>query len=168
VHKVLAVIIEFNKRKDGRTVLRCIRDDGSVTWQRNENQHARFFPLHDLTHYAVESVMGFTQGFFGLIAAGWDIEETTGRSPRGRLPDEALEVEHLVSLFAAEWNSGPSWSASDFNEHTAAFANANRLPPLRSLSDEEVVRVRERFNELVARWRELPKGETLQLSFAAR
>src|SRR5256714_10528276 len=105
VHKFLSVIIEFAKRKDGNTVLRCIRDDGSVTWQRNENQHARFFPLHDLTHYAVETELGFRRGFFGLINEGWDISETTGKSPRGRLPDETIEVEHIVSLFSAEWNS---------------------------------------------------------------
>src|SRR4051794_34737241 len=74
VHKVLAVIIEFAKRKDGNTVLRCIRDDASVTWQRNDNQHARFFPLHDLTHYSVESELSFAQGFFGLVASGWNID----------------------------------------------------------------------------------------------
>ena len=167
MHKVLAVIIEFAKRKDGNTILRCIRDDGSSTWQRNENQHARFFPLHDLTHYAVESELGFAQGFFGLVAAGWNIEETTGKSARGPLPRETLEVEHLVSLFAAEWNSGPSWNASDFNEHTTAFAKANRLPAPRSLADEQVKRVRDRFNELAARWRDLPDGETLRFEFPA-
>src|SRR5436190_22117753 len=93
VHKVLAVIIEFAKRKDGNTVLRCIRDDGSSSWQRNENQHARFFPLHDLVHYALESELGCREGFFGLIASGWNIDETTGKSARGVLPRVALEVE---------------------------------------------------------------------------
>ena len=78
-------------------MLRCVREDGSTTWQRNDDQHAGFFPLHDLTHYAVESELGFTQGFFGLIAHGWNIEETTGKTARGALPNEALEVEYLVA-----------------------------------------------------------------------
>ena len=165
MHKVLTVIVEFAKRKDGNTVLRCIRDDGSSTWQRNENQHARFFPLHDLVHYAVESELGFSQGFFGLIAAGWKIDETTGKSARGALPNEALEVEHFVSSFMAEWNSETEWSAADFNDQAQAFAATRKLPPPRSLSEEELARVRNRFKELSARWRDLPKGETLSLEF---
>ena len=30
-------------------------------------QARRFFPLHDLTHYAVETVLGFRRGFYGLL-----------------------------------------------------------------------------------------------------
>jgi hypothetical protein len=162
----LAVIIEFAKRKDGNTVLRCIRDDGSTTWQRNENQHARFFPLHDLTHYAVENELGFSRAFFGLIAAGWNIDETTGKSARGPLPHEALEAEHFVSSFMAEWNSQMEWSASDFNEQAATFAQSRRLPAPRALTENELARVRNRFKELAAQWRDLPEGETLRLEFS--
>ena len=161
------MIIEFAKRKDGNTVLRCVRDDGSVTWQRNENQHARFFPLHDLLHYAVESELAFAQGFFGLIAAGWNIDETTGKSARGPLPQEAREVEHFVSSFTAEWNSAAGWTAADFNEQAASFASTRGSPAPRSLTDEQLMRVRDRFNDVVARWRDLPDGETLRLEFPA-
>ena len=166
VRKVLSVIIEFTKRKDSNTVLRCLRDDGSSTWQRNENQHAQFFPVHDLLHYAVESELGFAEGFFGLIAAGWNIDETTGKSARGPLPAEALEVEHIVSSFTAEWNSHSPWSAADFNEQAASFARTREWPA-RSLTDEQLERVRARFNELVANWRDLPVGESLRLEFPA-
>lgn len=162
------MIIEFVKRKDGNTVLRCLRDGGSNTWQRNDNQQARFFPIHDLLHYAVESELRFSNGFFGLIAAGWNIDETTGKSPRGALPDEAIEVEHLVSSFTAEWNSDAGWSAADFNDQARAFATTRRLPPPRSLTEEELVRVRNRFKELAAQWRDLPEGKTLSLEFPKR
>jgi len=165
VHKVLAVIIEFAKRKDGNTVLRCVRDDGSSTWQRNENQQARFFPVHDLLHYAVESELEFAQGFFGLIAAGWNIDETTGKSARGPLPPDALEVEHIVSSFTAEWNSEADWTAVDFNEQAASFARTRGWCAPRALTDEQLGRVRDRFRELVARWRDLPEGEILRLQF---
>ncbi|HZE12780.1 MAG TPA: hypothetical protein VE086_03400 [Chthoniobacterales bacterium] len=167
VHKVLAVIIEFAKRKDGNTVLRCVRDDGSSTWQRNEDQHAGFFPIHDLLHYAVESELGFAQGFFGLIGAGWNMDQTTGKSARGPLPHEALEVEHFVSLFTAEWNSATVWTAAEFAEQATSFARARGWPAPRYLTDEQLTHVRDRFNELVARWRDLPDGETLRLEFPA-
>ncbi len=32
------------------------KTDGSVTGQRQDGQQGRFFPLHDLTHYAVETL----------------------------------------------------------------------------------------------------------------
>ena len=160
------MLIEFTKRADGRTVLRCVRGEGSVTWQRNDDEHARFFPLHDLTHYAVETELGFTQGFFGLIAAGCNIEETTGKTARGALPNEALEVEYIVAAFSAERAGGAIASAAEFNQLAATFASAKGMPPPRQLSDEDLARVRERFDELAAKWRSLSPGATLELSFA--
>jgi hypothetical protein len=159
------VIIEFTKAADRRTVLKCIREDGSVTWQRNENQQARFFPVHDLLHYAIETELGFSQGFFGLVASGWKIEETTGKSSRGSLPDETLEVEHLVSSFTAEWNSDTNWTAADFNEQNTTLARNRGWPVRRILTDDDLARVRSRCQELFARWRDLPVGETLRLEF---
>jgi len=161
------VQIHFTKRKDGNTVLRCVRDDGSVTWQRNEDQHALFFPVHDLLHYAVESELGFAQGFFGLIAAGWNIDETTGKSARGPLPPEALEVEQIVSSFTAERNSDSPWSAADFNDQAAAHAKTRGLPEPRRFTEQQLTNVRGRMNELFKRWRDLPEAETLQLEFPA-
>ena len=159
------MLIEFTKRADGRTLLRCVRADGSLTWQRNDDQQARFFPLHDLTHYAVETELGFTRGFFGLIAEGWKIDETTGKTARGALPDEALEVEYIVSAFSAERASGASASAAEFNELAATFANAKGMPSPRQLSDEDLARVRSRFDELAMKWRALAQGQKLELVF---
>jgi hypothetical protein len=159
------VLIEFTKRADGRTVLRCVRDDGSVTWQRNDDQNARFFPLHDLTHYAVETELRFTQGFFGLIAEGWNIDETTGKTPRGVLPNEALEVEYIVSAFSAERAGGVSATAQEFNQLAATFANAKGMPTPRRLTEQDLARVRARFDDLALKWRALPRGETLELGF---
>jgi hypothetical protein len=159
------VLIEFTKRADGRTVLRCVRVDGSITWQRNDDQNARFFPLHDLTHYAVETELGFRRGFFGLIAEGWDIDETTGKTARGALPNEALEVEYIVSAFSAERAGGTSASAAEFNELAATFAQSKGIAAPRQLSGEELGRVRARFADVATRWRALPAGETLALAY---
>jgi hypothetical protein len=53
------LIIRIKRKTDGSAALSCLRADGSTTWQRQEGQLGRFFPLHDLTHYAVETAMGF-------------------------------------------------------------------------------------------------------------
>ena len=95
------LIVQIAKRADGAGVLRCTRADGSVTWQK-QTRHAMHFALHDLTHFAVESTLGSRRGFFGLIAEGWEIDDTTGKGLRGRLPQEAVEVEHIVGMFDTE------------------------------------------------------------------
>jgi hypothetical protein len=155
--------IQFTKRADGGAVLKCIRSDGSTTWQRLDDKDAAFFPLHDLTHYAVETELGFQRGFYGLIAEGWEIAETTGKTARGALPTETLEVEYFVSAFSAERASGTAITAAEFNELAATFARANRMPTPRELSDEELTRVRSRFEELATKWRALSANVVLEL-----
>ncbi|HEY5060709.1 MAG TPA: hypothetical protein VII52_04185, partial [Gemmatimonadaceae bacterium] len=69
------LIIRIKKKSDGSAALSCIRADGTTTWQQQNGKLGRFFPLHDLTHYAVESVLGFRNAFYGLVASGWDLAD---------------------------------------------------------------------------------------------
>ena len=157
--------IQITKRADGNAVLRCERADGTESWQKQEGKNAAFFPLHDLTHYAVETELGFRSGFYGLVADGWDIEETTGKGARGRLPPEALTVEHIVGSLDVERASRATSSAEDFNAQAAMFATTRGLPAPRALSDEELNRVRARIKELFYEWFALADGRTLELTF---
>jgi hypothetical protein len=150
--------IQITKRADGGGVLRCVREDGSYTWQKQTSRHAPFFALHDLTHFAVESTLGFRRGFFGLIAQGWDIEDTTGQGSRGPLPDEAAEVEHIVGFLDGERGSGTLWTAGDYNRFLPEW-------PMRHLTDESLARVRARRAELFAEWSAVAPGATLELRF---
>ena len=160
------MLIQFTKRPDGGALLKCIRDDGSATWQRQDDEYAAFFPLHDLTHYAVETELGFRRGFYGLIGEGWDMAETTGKNARGPLPNEALEAEYFVSAFAAERAGGATATAEEFNHLAATFARTRGMPPPGPLTDQELAKVRTGFDELAVKWRSLPLGGTLELSFA--
>jgi len=159
------MMLQFTKRKDGRSILRCIRPDGSATWQRHEGNHAAFFPIHDLTHYAVETVLGFQSGFFGLVAEGWEIEETTGKGERGPLPDEATEVEYIVGALNAERAEDAGLTADEFNRLAFAFAKAGGRPRPRPLTNSELTQVPLRITALAMQWRALPPGETLELPF---
>jgi hypothetical protein len=159
------LLIQLTKRPDGSAGLRCTRADGSVTWQRQEGRYAAFFPLHDLTHYAIETELGYTRGFFGLIVEGWSIEEMTGKSPRGPLPREAIEVEHLVGLFDLERTSGTPWTADELHAHARAYATDARLPPPREHGDDQLERVRRRLRDLLDLWLALGPGQTLELQF---
>jgi hypothetical protein len=149
--------VQITKRTDGGGVLRCVRADGSVTWQK-QGRHASFFALHDLTHFAVESTLGFQRGFFGLVAEGWDLEDTTGKGARGPLPAEAVEVEGIVGLLDAERGGGTIWTVDEFNEFAAMKA-------ARRLTAEEIARIKARRSELFEQWFALPAGKTLHLIY---
>jgi len=159
------LLIQITKRVDGSSVLRCVRSDGSVTWQKQDSKHAAFFAYHDLTHFAVESVLGYQQGFFGLIAQGWEIEDTTGKGSRGRLPDEALEVENLVGLLDRERGGSALWSVEEFNDTAALQASSTGRTAPRPLSPEDLAQVKAKRSGLFSQWRALPIGQCLQLQF---
>jgi hypothetical protein len=158
-------MIQLTRQTDGGALLRCERDDGSTTWQKQPRRHAAFSPLHDLTHYAVETELGFRSGFYGLIAQGWEIEETTGKAARGRLPAEAIVVEHLVGLLDLERTTGVAWTAAEVNAHAAEYFRTANTPGPRALCDEELSRVRDAARALYEQWRALPAGATLELHF---
>jgi len=161
------VKVQITKRTDGGSVLKCIRSDGTETWQKNHGPTAAFFPLHDLTHYAVETELGISDAFFGLVAQGWSIEETGQRGVAARLPGDALFVENIVGTLDAERASSARWTAEEFNENIARHAAKGDRPVPRALTDAELARIRKRRAELFTLWRELPAGETLVLTFAA-
>jgi hypothetical protein len=147
--------IAITKKPDGSGALSCTRADGSVTWQ-NRDKHAAFFALHDITHFAVETLLGFQSGFFGLIAGGWDIGDTTGKTARGYLPDEALAVEQIVGMLDSERAGGAIWTADEFNGTVAMK---------RPVTDAEWIAIRSRRAELFRRWHAVPPGQKLQLTF---
>jgi hypothetical protein len=159
--------IQLTKRADGGSVLKCVRADGTETWQKQQGPDAAFFPLHDLTHYAVESVLAIRDAFYGLIAGGWSIDDTTGKGARGALPDAALFVESVVGTLDTERSSGTRWTAQEFNENTARFAVKGGRPIPRRLTDDELARIRKRRAELFEQWHHLPAGQTIELTFPA-
>jgi hypothetical protein len=160
--------IHLTKRADGSAVLKCLRADGSETWQKQRGKHAAFFALHDLTHYAVERELGIQDGFYGLIASGWSIEDTEGKGPRGPLPHDALFVENVVGTLDSERASGSRWTAEEFNENTGRFAASGGRPAPRALTDDELARVRKKRAELFAKWSALESGGVLTLMFETK
>ena len=155
----------LTKHSDGGAVLTCVRDDGSTTWQRHRGRNAAFFPLHDLTHFAVESVLGVRRAFYGLIAEGWDIEDTTGKGSRGALPPEALAVERIVGLFDLERAGSATWSAAELNDQCCGPTVGAGARLQGAITDDDLLRMRSRISELMAQWAMLPSGHTLELLF---
>jgi hypothetical protein len=157
--------IGFRARTDGSVVLRCVRRDGSITWQVQSGPRAMFFPLHDLTHYAIETTLAARDGFFGLVAAGWDIADTDGKGARGRLPPEAALVEHLVGLMTQERIGGSApLSAPDASALLDPLVRTGELPAFR-LDDGALARARTERERLHDAWARCPADAPLSLSF---
>ena len=161
--------VEFEKRADGDIIMRCTREDGSITWQRNNGARASFFVIHDLTHLAVERTLKRRDGFFGLIAQGWDVEDTEGKGPRGELPPTTVEIENLVGLFDRERAGGPGvqWTSDEFNSAAAEYAKMHdRLAPA-PLTEDQLSAIRNDLRELHGEWRETKPGNTMQTFFSS-
>jgi hypothetical protein len=160
------LLIRIKKKADGSAALSCIRRDGSTTWQRQEGQLGRFFPLHDLTHYAVETVLGFQRAFYGLLAEGWDISDFGTTESRGKIPDEAGLAEVVVGFFDLERMRGERETADEMNSRLQSFRADRGLPPTAfRIAEDQVARIRELRADLFSRWNEVAPGEALELSF---
>ncbi len=98
----------------------------------------------------------------GDFAAPW---------PRGSIPAEAREVELLVGFFDTERRSMDQCTSAEFNEHAVRYVSAGKhagviTPP--TLTDEQLSRVRQARDALLARWFEVMPGEALEIEFARR
>lgn len=158
--------IRFKKGRDGSVALTCTRRDGSITWQRQEGARASFFVLHDLTHYAVETVLGCRRAFYGLVAEGWEFDDFVDTGARERLPAEALRVETLVGLLDMERSDGVARTAAELGEQAALHYESKGVsgePP--RPTEEQLHRIRERRQELFAQWAGISPAESMELAF---
>ncbi|MGH7503358.1 MAG: hypothetical protein ACREL7_16650 [Longimicrobiales bacterium] len=158
------LIIRMKKGRDGPHSLACSRPDGSVTIQHN--RHA-FFPPHDLTHYAVESVLGYTRGFYGLVADGWDLADFGTPWPRGLLPKDLDPAEVIAGRLDLERASGERLNVAELNAFVADWYCQQRPeePVSRPVTTDELARIHRLRGELHARWHALEPGEVIELRF---
>lgn len=157
--------IKITKRRDGDVVLRCERADGTATWMRKEGVTAQYLAVHDLTHYAVETILGYRRGFYGLVASGWNLTDFGTPWPRGPLPPDAEPAELVVGFLDTERAGGVRWPAEEFNAKARAHYAEHKLanPPV--LDDESLARIRATVERLRERWFAVPQGGTLELLF---
>ena len=160
--------IRIKRHADSSASITLTRADGSVTWQRQRGQIGHVFPPHDITHYAVETSLGYRQGFFGLVADGWEIADFAAPWPRGPIPREAMEVELIVGFFDAERRSAGQWSTQQFNEHAVKYVSSSKhaatlTPPV--LGDHDISRIRLARQEILERWFATCAGNALELTF---
>ena len=128
--------------------------------------HAReFFPFHDLTHFAVESVLDYRRGFYGLVADGWDLSDFGTPWPRGPLPADLDPVEQVVSALDRSRVTNETLTADALNAELAAWyvQHAPEQKQPERISVQQLDRMRELADRLHAQWRSLLPGDALEL-----
>lgn len=159
-------VLKFSKTRDGSPVLSITRRDGSVAWQK---QHA-FFPVHDLTHYAIETTLGLRQAFWGMMADGWEFSDFGTPWPRGPMPnlDQALLAEVSAGWFDrfAHLLEADGLGAADLNTHVAEYCAQHGLSPPRVITADEFARICAVRGDLAARWHALGPREAMELEFS--
>jgi len=160
------VKLGLKKAKDGRPSVTFVRADGTGTTGRLGS--GDFGPVHDLTHYAVETTLGLRQGFYGLLAQGWNIIDFEAKGTAARLPDEAIVSECIVGQLTNAVFGGQEVTIADFNWLVREAIVAQRSAAAIPVIDDNAFRtMREQLAVLLARWRALPPGETLELPWPA-
>src|SRR5256885_1322175 len=159
------LIIRMKKHADGAASLNCLRADGTSTWQTPKGARGLFFAQHDLTHYAVETVLGCRQGFYGLLADGWNITDFGAPWPRGPMPPDALIPELIVGFLDMERASGQRWTAADCIERARLYGETHGIVAPLAVTDEELTQIRAKRSELFAQWNDIAAGATLELEF---
>ena len=153
--------ILFTKTGNEEHVLSCRRKDGSVTWHHVSD----FFILHDLCHFAAETVLKFGSGFFGMLAAGTDITEfdLPKEQRTVELTAEAIFTEHLVNLLVIDYTQGKMDNLIEvfYSIHDGDIDTVL----LQQLSEDKLEEIRVKYAEFMKQWKILPVNQTLSLMF---
>ena len=137
--------ILFTKTGKEDHVFSCKREDGSVTWK----QGSSFFILHDLCHFAVETVMQLKNAFYGMVEAGTDISDfDLPKEQRDfQITNEAIFAEHLVNLLVIEYTQGKMENLIEiFNGVYEEHRGQNESPVI---TDKRLEQIRILYHDLM-------------------
>lgn len=152
----------LKKRGSGEAIVTFIRDDDTST--SGQLGQAGFGAVHDLTHYVVETTLRTRDGFFGLLAAGWDIADFERKGAAREIPSTAIAVECLVGQLSNIVFNGRQLPAEEFNWLAAeALRGVRPEATAPTVGDGTLNQMIAQLAALARRWRELPLGGIMEL-----
>jgi len=156
--------LRLKKCGSSEAIVTFVRADGSTTSGRLGS--GGFGAVHDLTHYAVETTLGLRRGFYGLLAAGWNIPDFEVKGTARQLPNEALVAECIVGQLTNAVFVGREVEAEEFNWLVRSAVEGVRPDAAVPVINAEILRqMRHTLDALLARWRALPPGASLELEY---
>lgn len=117
--------------------------------------HTQTYFLHDITHFCVELELGIQNGFWGMIAQGYKMNDLA--SKENELGAELRGVEKIVGPVQALYNG--HMSKQMFEEHMSHI-NFKMTEP--GFPENVVGRIHDIMNE----WKYMESGKVLVLNFA--
>lgn len=160
-----ALRLELRKEADAPARIALTRADGSAAFGRL-GPTPGYGPVYDLAHFVVEQALGLSDATLGLVARGWSLADVHRRSSTA-LPPAARWAESWAVELSREVATGRALPADVFN--VVVRDDVERDPTHRSgvpaLEDAELDGMRRALEALWARWRALPSGGTLELTF---
>ena len=153
--------ISFTRQGNNNHIISCRRVDGTVTWMQIDS----FFVVHDLCHYAVESVLTLKNAFYGMLASGTSI--TDFELPKDErtfnLTDEAIFTEQIVNLLSIEYSQRQIENFLDILNEVCQKNTDTIL--VKKIDNFSLQQIRQSVELLMNRWHLLPEGETITLIF---
>lgn len=156
------MLLQLTKNTGKPHIIKYIRDNGTETWMYGDE----FFVRHDLSHYAIETVLSYTTAFIGMLNRGMDIKDFENREKRKAIlvTEEAFYTENMANLFLTEILQD---EFDDFNSvQQQAFGVFGDKFPAITLPAGAIDQVRLRLRQLLDQWNELPEDATMELQFS--
>ena len=153
------MLLKITKNYGKPHIILYRRDDGSETWMYADD----FFVRHDLSHYCLEKLLGYTSAFMGMLNQDMDVKDFEDREKRKQitLTKEALYAENMANLFLIEIAQG---NFKNFNQVAKkSFESWNKEFPAPVLTDNQITDIREFLSGVLQSWKELPTGKTMEL-----
>jgi hypothetical protein len=158
----------LKKRADAKSQLILTREDGSHTLG-TVGPADGYGPVHDLTHYAIEQTLGLDEGFLGLCASGWEINDFEVKGTAARLPREAVFAEVAAGELSRQLLTRQVTSREDFL--WAVDLSMKQQPGTFDrpfITEEQFAAIHALIAAEWKRWRELPANGTLELTYTSR
>jgi hypothetical protein len=155
------MLIRIKKNNGGLHNLSYTRNDGTSTWMRADD----YLVQHDITHYAVETILQYRTAFNGMLNDGMDVKDFEDKEKRDRMniTAEAVYAENLANLFFTETVQGNFEPFNDVQQ-SAFISFGNQYEPV-TLAQEQIQKIRTYLRQLLKQWHELSFGETFELTF---
>ena len=154
------MLIHFHKGKDKSNAIRCKRADGTETWCKLADS----MTMHDIVHFAAESVLKTSKGFYGILSSGVDITDFENRvKDEFSIPMEAIQMEYLVGGLWMELYQGRE---SNILKSNLKAMEDKGIPAISELEEGKIDEMRAELQKLAIQWYQLKPGDTLTLEFS--
>ena len=152
--------ILLTKTSNDRHLLEVVRNDGSRDKIELVTREALF---HDLLHYAVESSLPTSRGFWGTLASGKTFDDVNDR--KGEATKENAEQLYMVEGIVGVMSGLAEMPVDQAFDKLCWFRETQGQELPEWCTREFVADVAELMRRLLGRWKATTYGETMEIDW---